>query len=342
MQSQSSTAGGQQGLYDRPVLPAAGREHVGVSPCPVCAATGAWPRFEVQGLELQVVECKGCGLGRLDPLPSDADLDALYPAAYYGDLGSKFREPIESLVRAVGSRHLRFLVAGLRADARVLDVGCGRGLLLGALADRGFEAHGFEIHEAAVRGADPRATIRVARELPDAGFPSGWFDSAVLWHVLEHMRDPRAVVTDLHRILAPGGRLVVAVPNFASFQARWAGPAWFHLDLPRHLYQFPLRALTRLLAQGGFRIESVHHFSLRQNPFGWIQSRQNMRPDLPRNGLYTLLYRRTSGEPQPFDARTRRRMLAGLVLGALPALALSVAAALLRSGATVHVVATKV
>ena len=74
----------------------------------------------------------------------------------------------------------------------------------------------------------------------------------------------------------------MAVPNFSSEQARWAGDAWFHLDLPRHLYQFPLESLKRLLRDTGFAPVSDHHFSLRQNPFGWIQSAQNRRASLPR------------------------------------------------------------
>ncbi len=130
------------------------------------------------------------------------------------------------------------------------------------------------------------------------------------------------------------------MPNFGSPQARWSGPAWFHLDLPRHLHHFPLAALRRLLERSGFGIASEHHFSLRQNPYGWLQSWQNRRADLPRNGLYTLLYRRSPGEALPFDARTRRRLLARFAAGAAPALAATVVETAVRSGGAVHVVAT--
>ena len=76
----------------------------------------------------------------------------------------------------------------------------------------------------------------------------------MIWHVLEHLHDPKGALLEARRILRPGGRLVVAVPNFSSLQARWAGAAWFHLDLPRHLWHFPLAALRRLLADCGFEI----------------------------------------------------------------------------------------
>jgi 2-polyprenyl-3-methyl-5-hydroxy-6-metoxy-1,4-benzoquinol methylase len=311
------------------------------APCPLCGAVGGRAIFAVEGCASPVVACPTCGLARLEPLPSDDELSRFYPDAYYGDPGVKFQSTIEWLVRAVGARHIRFLARGVPPGGRILDVGCGRGVLLAELANRGFEVHGVERTAAAALGADPRAQIRIASDLAAANYPAEFFDAVMIWHVLEHLREPVATIREIHRVLRPGGKLVVAVPNFSSLQARWAGPAWFHLDLPRHLFHFPLRALRRLLEQSGFVFVSEHHFSLRQNPFGWIQSSLNRHADLPRNGLYTLLHRRPPGETAPFDAPTRRRLLlSGLVRLPL-ALFLTVAEAVLRSGATVHVVARK-
>ena len=334
-----SHAGTLYGCAVASVDPAEAATPIAVPACPVCGTSRAVPRLAIEGLAARLVACTGCDTGRLHPMPSAAQVAAFYPAQYYGDLGAKFRGPIELLVRAVGARHVRFLSRGLPDGARVLDVGCGRGVVLSALARRGFEAHGVELSEAAAHGADPRAHIRIAPDLATARYPGGWFDGAIVWHVLEHLRDPRGTLEELRRLLRPGGRLVVAVPNSSSLQARWAGAAWFHLDLPRHLFHFPLAALRRLVEDAGFEIRSEHHFSLRQNPFGWIQSWQNRRPDLPRNGLYTLMSRRGPHDPRPYDAATRRALLTGLLLGAAPALALTLAETALRSGATVHLVA---
>jgi len=311
-------------------------------PCPVCGAKEGRARYGIEGWPSPLVVCPDCGLGRLAELPGAAELAGLYPDAYYGDPGTKFRPLLESLVRRIGARHIAFLARGLRPGARVLDVGCGRGVLLSRLADLGFEVHGVELSAAAARGADPRAHIRIAPDLAGAGYPDAFFDEIVIWHVLEHLRDPRGTLLEAHRLLRPGGRVVVAVPNFASAQARWADAAWFHLDLPRHLFHFPLPALRRLIEATGFACESEHHFSLRQNPFGWIQSSLNRRGDLPRNGLYTLLHRRPPGEPPPFDARMRRRLVTAGLLRLPLAVLLSVAETLLRTGATVHVVARRV
>jgi SAM-dependent methyltransferase len=214
-------------------------------------------------------------------------------------------------------------------------------VVLGPLADRGFEVHGVEISAEATRGADSRAEIRIAPHLADARYGDHFFDTVIIWHVLEHLHDPRGVLEEIHRILRPGGKLIVAVPNLSSLQARWTGPAWFHLDLPRHLYHFSLRSLEELIERAGFEVESAHHFSLRQNPFGWIQSVLNRMASLPRNGLYTLLHRRSSGQAAPFDPGTRLRLWLGLLVLSAPALALMVLETLVRSGATVHVVAQR-
>lgn len=310
-------------------------------PCPVCRESAARPRFHVEGVDAPLVVCERCGTGRFDPLPDPAVIRAYYPDSYYGEPGHKFQPLVETLVRAIGSRHLGFLARALAPGARVLDVGCGRGVTLAALADRGFEVHGSEISAEATRGADPRAEIRIAQHLREAGYSPACFDLITIWHVLEHLPDPRGTLEEAARLLVDGGRLIVAVPNFSSLQARWSGADWFHLDLPRHLFHFPLSALEHLLRDCGFEIESAHHFSLRQNPFGWIQSAFNRWTGLPRNALYTLLHSRAAAGPAPFARRVRLRLWLGLLLGAPLALVATLVETALRSGATVHVVARK-
>ncbi len=288
-----------------------------------------------------MVVCTDCGVGRYDPPLAPDEVFEGYPSEYYGQLGMKFSPGVEALVRLAATRQSAFLSRGLSPRARVLDVGCGRGVIFGPLADRGLELHGVEIRIEAVEGADPRAEVSIAPRLAEAGYAAEFFDEVVIWHALEHVIDPRGTLAEVHRILRSGGRLVVAVPNFASAQARWSGAAWFHLDAPRHLYHFPLEALERLLEDLGFEVESRHHFSLRQNPFGWVQSLLNRVRSLPRNGLYTLLYERPKGVPPAFDRGTRVGLLLLGLLAAPIALVASVVAAVLRSGATVHVVARK-
>ena len=312
---------------------------VAVPPCPVCGGGWARPTYVIGSHAFRLVICDECGLGRLHPPPPAQTVESSYPPEYYGDYRNKFSGPVEFVVRRLAAYRARWLARKIRRGGRVLDVGCGRGILLRTFLEQGLETHGVETSRKAVQGADPRAEIAIAARLADVGYAPGYFDAVVLFHVLEHLPDPRATLEEIHRVLCPGGLLFVAIPNFSSWPARWAGPAWLHLDLPRHIFHFPLPALRRLLVDCGFRCELERHFSLTQNPFGWVQSALNRWGRLPRNGLYTLLHRRDPGAPPPYDRRTR--FLFRLFWGcAMPvALVLSIVAATARSGATVLVVA---
>lgn len=327
--------------FDLPVYDVAQEQTkvLSVDACPVCSGQQAQPAYAVGESKFKVVTCTECGLGRLHPAPAVSEIASFYPPHYYGSEGEKFEPMVEMMVRFVGARQAKALSRGLPNGAKILDVGCGRGVLLGSLADRGHEVHGFEISETAVAGVDERANIRIADDLSQAKYESGYFDQVIIWHVLEHLPNPRQTLMEIRRILKPGGRIVVAVPNFSSFQARWAGPAWFHLDLPRHLYHFTAESLRQILLNCGFNCQDEHHFSLRQNPFGWVQSWLNRSSNLPRNGLYTLLKNGSTTSIMGLSAKQKTWMRVAYWIGMPVATIASVFSAVLLSGASVSITA---
>lgn len=307
-------------------------------PCLVCGSTTAQRRFAIEGVSEQLVECESCGLGSLFPMPDGAKIKSFYPADYYGTPSAKFEPLVEFGVRAGARARVRSLLSGIHPESHVLDVGCGRGVMLRAVLDLGYTAHGVEISEEAAAGVDPRACIRIASNLAEASYETNSMDVVILWHVLEHLPHPGRTLAEIRRILRPGGRLVLAVPNFASWQSRWAGADWFHLDLPRHLYHFSPETLSILLHRHGFPQQSYRHFAALQNPFGWLQSWFNQVSDSPRNCLYSLLHRGGDHE----DARRLgvvKRMLykAAFVAGLPIATAVSLVEAACGRGGTVVV-----
>jgi SAM-dependent methyltransferase len=152
----------------------------------------------------------------------------------------------------------------------------------------GAQPVGIERPGAAGRAIRPGLHI-VEGELERHAPGLGAMDAVVIWHVLEHLRDPPAALRAAGEALVPGGLLFVAVPNAASWQARFFGRHWFHLDVPRHLHFLTLEGLGPVLRANGFSVERTGTFQLSQSLFGFVQSVLNaVFPSRP-NRLYRLM-----------------------------------------------------
>jgi SAM-dependent methyltransferase len=125
-------------------------------------------------------------------------------------------------------------------------------------------------------------------EIRENQFPPDFFDLITFWQVLEHLRDPSAVLRRIRPLLRRGGIVAISTPNVESWQARTFRGDWFHLDAPRHLFLFSPRTLETFMAAHGFRLLTLSHFCWEQNPYGWLQSFLN-RVGFSNNSLYTLI-----------------------------------------------------
>jgi len=143
-----------------------------------------------------------------------------------------------------------------------LDIGCGDGVFLFELQRLGWAASGVEMDASAVQAARRQGLDARQATVEDLPFPPGSFAIVRMWHVLEHVRDPRAALTNARRLLRPGGELILGVPNVSSLY-RWCfGPRWSGWDLPRHLGHFSPRTLMRLLRETGFTVVSIRSDSV--------------------------------------------------------------------------------
>jgi SAM-dependent methyltransferase len=223
--------------------------------------------------------------------------------------------------------------AGLPADARVLDVGAGRGRLVAMLREGGVDARGIE---PSARSLELARAAGVALERRDVfAHEDSGLDGVVFWHVLEHLDDPGAALLRSRSWLRPGGLLLVGVPNIGSLQAAIGGAGWLHLDAPRHRVHFTVDGAQRLLASSGFEPLRVHHWVLEQNVHGmWIALlvRLGMRPGFPFHFL-----------KRNIDATARDLALTAVGIPLIPVAAgVEAGAALARRGGTVAVVARAV
>jgi 2-polyprenyl-3-methyl-5-hydroxy-6-metoxy-1,4-benzoquinol methylase len=153
---------------------------------------------------------------------------------------------------------------------RLLDFGCGAGLFLQRMHNRGWQAVGLDLSAKVVQYVREELKLpALVGTLPNPVLPPGSFDLVTLWHSLEHVHRPLETLCEVNNLLAPGGKVLVAVPNIDSAPFRWFGSAWYGLDLPRHLTHFTPATLRKMLDRAGFQFEAMqmvrHSYWLRQS-----------------------------------------------------------------------------
>jgi len=140
---------------------------------------------------------------------------------------------------------------------KLLDVGCGAGQMIERLNGLGWDATGVDPDTNAVQHAQAmgrpvtRAGVESLREMP------GGLDAVTVYHVIEHVYDPVEVLSDVHRLLKSGGRVVIVTPNMLSLASRIYGKHWRGLEPPRHLQLFSRASLRHALHKAGFKSATV-------------------------------------------------------------------------------------
>jgi SAM-dependent methyltransferase len=271
------------------------------------------------------VRCARCGVATTSPWPSDEQLSAAYAGWYRPETGrfSGLGDKVLRRTRSVLADRLhRILPPG-----PVLDVGAGDGTLVEAFVRRGREAVGLEPY-----ASGPHIRNAEVEEV------DGNWSAVIFWHSLEHLRQPARALRHAATLLAPGGTLVVAVPNATSLQARVFGDRWLALDLPRHLVHLSPPALLTEIEALGLRVERVSYMRGGQVVFGWIHGLVGKLPGHP--DLYDSI-RRTEARQATRSPVLSLYALAAAVVAlpfALAATAVEVAA---RSGGTIYVEARR-
>lgn len=152
-------------------------------------------------------------------------------------------------------RKLNFIDT-LRPDGKsILDIGCGTGEFLLHAKNKGWQTYGFE-PSAQARGLAQNKGIHLVSDTKD--IKSASLDVITMWHVLEHVSDLDKQIKELRRLLKPDGVLLVAVPNYESYDAKYYGKFWAAYDVPRHLWHFSRSSIVQLFAKYNFSIQGLY------------------------------------------------------------------------------------
>lgn len=219
-----------------------------------------------------IYRCMVCSLRQTLPHLTTEELAPYYAGVYY----KQRKSFTDNHINRVRLRHIEHARTYADLGRTIVDIGCGNGALVEMLLARGWDAQGTEM-------APPEHFVSEAvqhhvhiGEFSHLVFPPDTFDTATLWHVLEHVSDPRVYLKALHKAEKQDGLLVIEVPNIDSWQARLTKRNWFNLDVPRHVFHFTPESVTKILTEEGFRITRLSHYSAVYSFYGWVQSMLNL------------------------------------------------------------------
>jgi SAM-dependent methyltransferase len=232
--------------------------HARYIPCPLCNSD-AYRVFHSRTVKgYAVVQCSACGFLYRNPTYQPAALTEAYNQGYLAFLEGAYSRDRRALYRRVLDE-LEFGRQTAGYDRRrLLDVGCGHGLFLTVARDLGWEPYGLDF------AADCIQHARTAFGLPNAAvgnltptsFEPGFFDAVTLWSVAAHLDNPVGMFKNIHRVLRPGGILIIYTVDAGGFmhwleRERWKG---FHGN---HLVFFTPQTLQKTLAEAGFCCERI-------------------------------------------------------------------------------------
>ncbi|MGB8703683.1 MAG: class I SAM-dependent methyltransferase [Gillisia sp.] len=188
------------------------------------------------------------------PQPSAANLPGYYQSSKYishTDSKESFTDKIYQYIKGkMIQKKLKWISKKYPQKGRLLDIGAGTGEFLKIAKKKGWKVQGVEPDSKARELSGNKGIIL---ESGLSKFRSEKFDVITLWHVMEHLPDLKNRIIEIQHLLKKNGLLVIAVPNFRSYDAQYYGKFWAAYDVPRHLWHFSKNSLSELFSPHGFR-----------------------------------------------------------------------------------------
>jgi SAM-dependent methyltransferase len=233
-----------------------------ITNCPVCKGTDFAPfltckDYTVSQESFNIVSCKACNFKFTNPRPTDSEIGKYYKSEDYVSHSDTKKGLINRLYHMVRTRTLKQklgLISSYVSRGTILDYGCGTGMFLKTCADAGWKSFGFEPDSDARKVAEGKGlTVANSKET----LSSNKYDIISLWHVLEHVTDLDPTLEFFSKTITDNGRLIIAVPNYTSADAKHYKEFWAGYDVPRHIYHFEINTLKKLLGNYGFSLEET-------------------------------------------------------------------------------------
>jgi 2-polyprenyl-3-methyl-5-hydroxy-6-metoxy-1,4-benzoquinol methylase len=236
--------------------------------CPVCDGAAFSPflsctDFFVSGEDFKIKKCNSCGFKITENIEDEENIGQYYQSENYISHSNTSKGLVNAVYHSVRKymlgrkRHLVEKATGLR-KGEILDVGTGTGFFLNEMNENGWRVTGTE------KSSEARDFAK--KEFKLDNLPSEQlftlkeksFDAITLWHVLEHIHQLNENMATFNRLLKTDGKIIIAVPNHESSDAKHYKEFWAAYDVPRHIWHFAPSQMKQLGEKHGFKLTSLY------------------------------------------------------------------------------------
>ena len=231
--------------------------------CPACGSSKyvkalTATDYLVSNESFEIMECADCSLRFTSPIPNVNEIGNYYKSDDYISHTGRGNSIINKIYRIVRyftlrSKKKKVIKFSQNKSGSILDIGCGTGNFLKIMKQSGWKINGVEINDTA-RGIAKNNTGSVILNKIEFFESKQKYDVITLWHSLEHLYDLKRYLNKISISLNATGIVMIAAPNYQSFDADYFKQDWAAYDVPRHLYHFSFDAMVKLLQKFIFKL----------------------------------------------------------------------------------------
>lgn len=233
--------------------------------CPLCGSNNITELYKfrdktVTDADFPIWQCSSCNFAFTQNVEDEDNCGKYYKSEEYishSNTNKGLKNKLYHFARSIMlNRKFRFVErANNSKKGSVLDYGCGTGFFPAKMKQKGWQASGIEQDSDARKFANDNLKIDAFDKNHLNNIEESAFDVVTMWHVMEHIYNPDLFLKKINRIVKKGGKFIVAVPNFESYDAKLYREYWAAIDAPRHIWHFTTNTAKIMIEREGFKLE---------------------------------------------------------------------------------------
>lgn len=197
-----------------------------------------------------------------NPQPTESEINKYYESEEYNSHSEKSNslfDKIYEFVRVINIKNKYSIIEkNIDTKGNILDIGCGTGDFLEFCKSKKWNIHGIEPNKKAREISEKKINIDINPNTSIKKLPDESFDVITMWHVLEHRYDIIDTIKNLKRIIKPNGIIIIALPNYKSFDAKYYKRYWAAYDVPRHLFHFSRKTIDYIFQKNNLFLKKTY------------------------------------------------------------------------------------